>query len=154
MKKDIYELAVQFRNAIDKAKEVGEFDKDFSFNRFPRACCGDASDLLGHFLLENGIETYYVCGNYYREGEGFGQSHAWLLDHRNTIIDITGDQFKYETEFLNYDIPVYVGAADDFHALFEVEKRDIRQISYIENLGPICVPRLLNLYSVILKYIE
>lgn len=50
--------------------------------------------MLAQFLLENGIRTYYVCGEY-RDGsfENF-RSHAWLLANNQIIIDITGDQFR------------------------------------------------------------
>jgi hypothetical protein len=51
--------------AIEKVKEAGEFETDFSFSKFPSACCGDASDLLAQYLLENGIKSTYVCGNRY-----------------------------------------------------------------------------------------
>ena len=44
--KDIEQLATQFRKAIDAALEAGEFDNDSIYRRFPRACCGDTSDLL------------------------------------------------------------------------------------------------------------
>ena len=50
-------LAEQFRAAIEQAKENGETDPLGFFERFPRGCCGYTSDLLGHFLLEKGIET-------------------------------------------------------------------------------------------------
>ena len=46
MMKDIEQLATQFRKAIDAALEAGEFDNDSIYRRFPRACCGDTSDLL------------------------------------------------------------------------------------------------------------
>ena len=65
--RDIRQLVNQFRNAIDVARDAGEFDADYSFYKFPRGCCGDASDLLAQFLLENGVKTYYVCGTY-RDG--------------------------------------------------------------------------------------
>lgn len=42
---NIQTLITNFRHAIDLARDNGEFDKDFSFNHFPRGCCGDASDL-------------------------------------------------------------------------------------------------------------
>ncbi|MFR1886028.1 MAG: hypothetical protein ACLTL7_20660 [Enterocloster bolteae] len=58
---EIERLVNQFRDAIDMARDSGDFDKDISFYKFPRGCCGDASDLLAQFLLENGIRTYYVC---------------------------------------------------------------------------------------------
>lgn len=151
--KDIKLLVNQFRNAMDVARDAGEFEKDFSFYKFPRGCCGDASDLLAHFLLENGIRTYYVCGTY-RDGlfEN-SQSHAWLLTDNQTIIDITGDQFRDNPNFLNYDKSIYVGAEDDFHRLFKVEDRDIRENIGLDALGSMCQPRLNGLYRKIIKYI-
>lgn len=153
MMKDIKRLVNQFRDAIDAAKDIGEFDKDFSFYKFPRGCCGDASDLLGQFLLENGIRTYYVCGTY-RDGSFENiQSHAWLLTNNQTIIDITGDQFRKNTSFLNYNKSVYVGPEDNFHRLFEVEDRNIHKNIGLDALSSMCQPRLNELYRKIIKYI-
>ena len=45
MMKEIEQFATQFRRAIDLALEAGEFDNDSIYRRFPRACCGDTSDL-------------------------------------------------------------------------------------------------------------
>lgn len=151
--KNIKLLANQFRTAIDMARDAGEFDKDFSFSKFPRGCCGDASDLLAQFLLENSITTDYVCGTY-SDGSFEGiWSHAWLLTSRHTIIDITGDQFKYNPVFLNYDNPVYIGVKDDFHKLFVVNDRDIRKTNGLPALGGFCLPRLNELYMNINKYL-
>ena len=58
--KDIEQLATQFRKAIDAALEAGEFDNDSIYRRFPRACCGDTSDLLAQYLLDKGIKTDYA----------------------------------------------------------------------------------------------
>jgi hypothetical protein len=151
--KDIKRLVNQFRDAIDVAMVAGDFDEDLTFRRFPRGCCGDTNDLLAQFLMENGIRTYYVCGTN-RDGspENY-QSHAWLLTDNHILIDITGDQFKYNPDFLNYDKPVYVGIKDDFHRLFEVEDRDVHENNGISNLGSMCQPRLNELYKKIMQYI-
>ena len=50
--KEIEQFATQFRRAIDLALEAGEFDNDSIYRRFPRACCGDTSDLLAQYLLD------------------------------------------------------------------------------------------------------
>ena len=152
--KDIKVLVKQFRDAIDLARDAGEFYMDYSFRQFPCGCCGDTSDLLAQFLLENDIRTYYVCGTY-RGGslENF-QTHAWLLTDNKTIIDITGDQFKYSPELLNYNKPVYVGREDNFHRLFEVEDRSTHENMGLDALGSMCQPRLKDLYSKIVKYIQ
>ncbi|WP_160684330.1 transglutaminase domain-containing protein [Clostridium sp. C2-6-12] len=151
--KDIMRLAKQFRDAIDAARKARDFDKDLSFNEFPRGCCGDTSDLLAQYLLENGIETNYVCGTYRDGSFENSQTHAWLLTDNNIIIDITGDQFKYDADFLNYNESVYVGVEDDFHRLFEVEKRDCHDNYGVDNLGCFSQPRLNKLYRKIIKYI-
>lgn len=151
--KDIRELASQFRMAIDLAKENGEFDGDFSFKTFPKGCCGDASDLLAQFLLENGIKTYYVCGKYYGKSYEDWCSHAWLMTGENVIIDITGDQFKQEPKFYNNNAKTYVGMGNEFYKLFEVESRDIHEDKGIYSLNSMCLPRLVKLYKAIAKYI-
>ena len=125
--KEIKQFATQFRRAIDLALEAGEFDNDSIYRRFPRACCGDTSDLLAQYLLDKGIKTDYVCGTYWGKPDGNGQSHAWLMVDKYIIIDITGDQFSGKSTFLNYDKSVYVGEGDDFHRLFEVEDRDVHE---------------------------
>ena len=108
-KERIENLGIQFRNAIEKAQINGERDEINYFRNFPRGCCGDTCDLLSHYLLESGISTRYVCGTFYGKTTDKFQSHAWLLYKDRVIIDITGDQFKYDADFLYYDKCVYVG---------------------------------------------
>jgi len=81
----IREYSLEFREAIEKLNE-SEITNSKHFLRFPRGCCGDASDLLAKYLLSKGIETSYDWGMYN------GQSHGWLVYH-NYLIDITADQF-------------------------------------------------------------
>ena len=143
MMKDIKRLATQFRNAIDAAKDDRIFFRETIFREFPRGCCGIASELLAQFLLESGIRTYYICGNY-REGsfDNF-QSHAWLETEDDIIIDITGDQFRYNPAFLNYNKPIYVGLMDDFHNLFEIDF----------GRSDVCYHGKPDLYQKIMRYI-
>ena len=163
---NIRRLSIQFRRAIEKARDVGEFERDICFFQFPQGCCGDASDLLNEFLMNNGMSLWYVCGTHYYHGksteEAFYkmQSHAWLTtedprkNQRYAIIDITGDQFKKQKDYLNYDIPVYVGEMDDFHRLFRVEPFDIRPCCRLAELGALCRTRLVTLYQIITSYID
>lgn len=72
------EIVTKFKAAILAAKDGQCFVDDFSFNQFPRGCCGDTCYLLAEYLKTKGIQTIYVCGS------DHGQSHAWLVikDHR------------------------------------------------------------------------
>lgn len=116
----IQRLATQFRKAIDEAKSFGAFKEDTSFRKFPVACCGDTCFLLGQFLQEHEIPTWRV------EGMKGRQTHAWLSTVDPEIsdewfIDITGDQFKEEKQFLNYNKSVYVDRTDGFHEMFKIQ---------------------------------
>lgn len=149
-KSEILNLAVQFRQAIDTAKEKGEFVSDFAFCSFPRGCCGDTCCLLGQYFLDYGICSTYICGNYYYDNPEEGaQSHAWILAN-GLIVDIAGDQFKNHKEFINYCIPVYVGGMDAFHNLFEVEDRDVHPTFSLSQYSDF---RLIDLYRKIKKNI-
>ena len=111
--KEIKNLATQFRIAIEKTV----FD-DPQLKGFPRGACGPATILVSQYLMENGVtEMKYFCGLHPLPEKHSTQSHAWV-DLDGLIIDITGDQFRDRSEYLKYDIPVYVGPMDDFHKLF------------------------------------
>jgi len=47
--KNIKTLAIQFRDAIDRAKEEREFYKDRTFRNFPCGCCDISSELLAQY---------------------------------------------------------------------------------------------------------
>ena len=150
---NVNRLAKQFRNAIELARDNGDFNEDFLFWRFPRGCCGDASELLANFLLENNIRTSYVCGKYKPAAYENIQTHAWLITDDQKIIDITGDQFREKLEFLNYSEPIYIGEYDDFHKLFKFEDRDIRENNGLEALSSMVQFRLKMLYQKISSYL-
>lgn len=151
---DVRELVTKFRKAIDKAKTAGRFENEVVFKGFPHGCCGDTSDLLGHYLLTHGIGTKYVCGQHYSLNCGCDASHAWLVLKNNTIIDITGDQFSENPIFLNYSTKIYIGKADAFHKLFEVEDTDVRDAVPLHKLGCLEPKRLPDIYDIIMEYIE
>lgn len=151
--------AIQYRKAIEDLRDEGVFDNDFSFNLFPRACCGDASDLLGQFFLDEGIQMWYVCGTHLESrpdeyGERNLHSHAWLTtaDPITTddylIVDITGDQFNGNPDYCCDNGSVYVGEMDDFHRMFEFEARDVHPIASLHSLG-FAAGRLINFYKLI-----
>ena len=150
---DIERLAIQFRKAIELAQNAGEFENDFSFYKFPRACCGDASDLLAQFLLENGIKTWYTYGTFRPSRYEGTQTHAWLITSDCQIIDITGDQFRNNRTFLCYDKSVYVGEIDAFHLLFEDSDRWVIESKGINSLGIRSQERLKKLYRIIMSYL-
>ena len=150
MNENIVQLVKEFRTAIDTAKSHGEFDEDFSFCHFPRGCCGDTCLLLGHYLLANGINSRYVCGNYHGK-HGHFQSHAWLLTDDEMIIDITGDQFSDDSQFYNFNFPVYIGKETTFHQLFQ--ERSSRARLPFHKLGCMEPHRLPRIYNKIMKYL-
>lgn len=147
-------LAEQFRDAIEQAKENGETDPLGFFEKFPRGCCGDTSDLLGHFLLEKGIETDYICGKCPAKNHWENpQSHAWLLLDNETVIDITGDQFKDDDHFLRYNHSVYFGPIDDFHNLFMTEGFNKRKSVFLNQLNLMEPHIFFDIYYKIKKYL-
>lgn len=150
---ELERLVYRFRVAIEKACDEDLFVNDILFSRFPKGCCGDTSVLLGHYLLENGIETDYVCGTYYGEDAFDTQSHAWLK-MGDIVIDVTGNQFQNDKAFLYFSEPVYIGIPGKFYNLFEVNQfRDVRKSCYIDELGEAAQPRLKSLYRTICKYL-
>ena len=143
---ELYSLASCFRNAIDIAFENNEFFDDVRFRHFPMGCCDDACDLLGKYLDEHGYNTQQIVGTY-RDGEFEDiTSHAWLIYDKSTIIDITGDQFKSNALFLNFNTPVYVGQSSEFYKLFDIDR-------IYENCDVGVNERLKCLYKIIAKYL-
>lgn len=81
----IEEIALKFRLAVENLAPK-DFDESTWFSKFPKGCCGDTSELLSKYLMENGIVVEYVNGVWNT------QWHAWL-EYMEYIIDITADQF-------------------------------------------------------------
>lgn len=153
--REIKELATKFRIAIESAKNDRRFISDQCFRNFPRGCCGITTELLARFLMDNGIKdklTY--IGGTYREYSLELPSHAWLKIENNIVVDITGDQFKYDPAPLNFCDAVYVGLYNDFYNLFEIDAEEIFNNYYL--LDDSYVPNHLSrrkLYEIILEYI-
>lgn len=142
-------LVFNFRKAIEIAKsnnESGEF-----FRKFPVGQCGNASDMLAQYLIDNKITPVtYVNGTFHGGWDNIC-SHTWLVVN-GLVIDITGDQFKYHDKPLTYDIPVYIGPMTEFYEMFEVTPGgshehfglDSHWLNYHE---------LKNCYKTILRYL-
>ncbi len=115
---EIKKMVLDFRRAIEVAqanKEPGEF-----FRKFPVGQCGNTSDMLAQYFLDNGIGPItYVNGTYYGNDFEKMQCHTWLVVY-GLVIDITGDQFKYYEEPLKNDVPVYVGEMIKYYQIFEI----------------------------------
>jgi hypothetical protein len=150
---DIEQLIRNFRKAIEYAKNEGEFRGISPFNNFPKGCCDDVCDLLAEYLLENNVRTYYVVGTSYGTNAFDIQSHAWLELDSGVVIDITGDQFKYNHDFLNFNCTVYFGGLNDFYRLFEVDERKIQLHNGINSLGEGSHRHMYNLYNKVCKYL-
>lgn len=71
---EIYFLIKKFRRAIENARDNGMFERDATFNYFPKSCCRDASLLLAEYLSQQNIKTVYVWGT-----DNVGQTHGWLV---------------------------------------------------------------------------
>lgn len=119
MTEGIYNVALNFRNAIVTAKRQHLFSQRDRMSNFPFGCCDDSCDLLAYLLLnEYGIETVQMNG-VYDDGEFSNlTNHAWL-DYKGTIIDITIDQFIGSIAF-----GVYVGPELEFY-------RDLKDVKVV-----------------------
>ncbi len=163
---EIRKYAQVFRTAIEEAHAANVFAGNPLMERFPSGSCGETTDLLGEFLVSNGINNlYYVCGTHYpdtgddeKDFQG-RQSHAWInigypMNDDSLIVDITGDQFKYNPEYGCYDKSVYVGKRDTFHCLFEIDDRDVHECHGIKDYDSCAQVKLFELYSEIVNRIE
>lgn len=155
MMKEIKELAIKFRFAIDSARNERRFSADQCFRNFPTGCCGITAELLARFLMDNGIKgkVTYIGGTYHDYSLEL-QSHAWLIIENDIVVDITGDQFKYYPVPVNFNETVYVGLYNDFYNLFEINKEDTCNNDY--PLDDTYVRNHLSrrkLYEIILEYI-
>ena len=152
MDKNIYSLVTKFRKAVECARNEGALEENQILSRFPNGCCGIISSLLAKYLSDNGIYSYEVSGTFRNDNHEETQSHAWLMLEDNTIIDITGDQFKNNPIFLYYSEKVYVGPMNKFHELFE----DVEKFPYedfTEGTSKINIQNKKN-YEIILSYIQ
>ncbi|MCQ4863487.1 hypothetical protein [Pseudoflavonifractor phocaeensis] len=114
----LQKLVFGFRHAIEIAKANGE--DGYFFRKFPTGQCGAASDMLAQYLIDHGYSHItYVNGTLYSNAPSESRCHTWL-EVKGLVVDITGDQFKYDEKPLQYDIPVYIGPMTAYYQQFEV----------------------------------
>jgi hypothetical protein len=135
------EVAARFRHAIKRCDcqrlAIGMQD-------FPTGSCGDATDLLGAYLADEGLGSFmYVEG--WRGAVEDRHSHAWL-EEDGLIVDITADQFP------EIEQPVIVTRHSDWHATFEREEIARRADYRIYNRS--AVATLERTYRAILDQLE
>ncbi|MGL0936050.1 hypothetical protein ABMX80_21135 [Vibrio vulnificus] len=132
MDKDIEKKIYQIREILARFKKA-DFHSRTSFyfsSGFPDGCCGDATDLLGLYLLKyHGLESDYVCGH--GLGDNSNQTHAWLVC-QGYIIDITADQFNAD----GYELPsVIIDKQSTFHELFDETTSRPTSVEYVKGTG-------------------
>lgn len=106
-------LARRFRAALDA---IPRSQLPLPMLKFPKGSCGDASLLLGAFLVDNGQGGFeYVSGTRGSWEDNSWISHAWLAKD-GLIVDVTADQFD--------DSPgaVIVSSASLWHRSFRIDK--------------------------------
>jgi hypothetical protein len=154
---EIRRHAQSFREGIERAVKSGSISSRTTKSTmpyFPKGCCEVASDLLAQYLLENGIHTKSVHGEYDYDDWENKFPHTWLETDEGVIIDITADQFLGKNAFNTFSLlPCYVGLDREFYSLFNEDYREevfqgLRSCDgdfYRRNVDP--------LYEIILKHI-
>lgn len=108
-------LSTKFRQAIEiSCSSLVAMSPVFS--TFPEGACGDTSLLLFRRLRDNGHDGFDYVLLTRNEGR-HTQSHAWLQDKHDLVVDITGDQFASASE-LSDITSVFVGLISE-HLLSE-----------------------------------
>lgn len=125
---EIRRLAQSFREVIENAVECGDISSRTTKSTmpyFPKGCCEVASDLLAQYLLEKGVHTKSVHGEYDYDDWENKFPHTWLETDGGVIIDITADQFIGEKVFETFSLlPCYVGSDREFYSLFNENYRE------------------------------
>ena len=149
--------ATQFREAIEAARDAGEFKQQKPYQRepmvnFPCDCCDDTVDLFIHYLYHTlGIDSIKVNGCYYSKKLKCTCYHTWQV-FEDWVVDLTGDQFDNDSDVKIKTIPVYVGLMDDFHNQFE--NLQLEHSCGIECLGSGSHERMYRLYDAIIRHLN
>lgn len=154
---DIYEikfLAQKFRKALEKAFPPHNGEK-YPFDRFPKECCDDVSDLFGQFLFERNEFVWKAFGKYYPDSGESPYPHVWIKLENGTVVDLTGDQYKDNPTMLNYNNPCYVGQPNQLHQLFLSDEVRYEPYYGIDNyINDIVSKRLWAIYNKVMQYFE
>ena len=149
--------ASRFRTAIEAARDAKEFKPVKPYQRepmtnFPDDCCDDVSILLGNYFFEKyGLTSCLITGKHWGE-EGPCRGHTWLKVE-GFVVDITGDQFEKESEFYNFDIPVYVEPKEtNMHKCFS--ERRIEEHCYPIKYRSNDKDMMQEKYDKVMKYID
>jgi len=112
----VRDAAERFRKAIE---ETDETRLPIALQEFPLGSAGDATPLLGTFLIESGLGKFdYVSGQRGGDRKHRWTTHAWL-QQGPLIVDITADQYR------DCDEPVIVSRNSVWHEQFNGEKEHI-----------------------------
>lgn len=155
---EIRKLAQSFRRGIERAVESNEISPRTTKSTmpyFPKGCCEVASDLLAQYLLENGVHTKIVHGEYDFDDWENKYPHTWLETEDGVIVDITADQFTGEQTFESFCLmPCYVGTDRSFYSLFTDDYRKELFQGLCCCDGDFYTQNVIPLYDVILNHIN
>ena len=147
--------ACKFRQAIEKARDAGDFTpnghRPERMNNFPHDCCDDTADLFTHYLFHKyHVDSIRIDGEYYDKVYGHC-GHSWQ-ETEGWIIDLTGDQFESDPSIAIKAGAIYVGKMDSFHRQFHIVRNE--HSCGIECLGSGSWDRMYGLYRKIIKHME
>ena len=135
--KHLLKLASVFRKAIEACKKTSLPE---TFLNFPKGACGDATLLLGRFLIEHNYEPFM-----YMLGERGTSSHAWL-QRGELIIDITADQFD------DCNCAIVVSEQSEWHLQFEGKQQHTADYCIFDDVNTMA--RLGSAYSAIIASLQ
>ena len=101
-------ILIKSRDFFEDYSNSVPINSDFS--EFPKGCCGDASNIIGCYLISQGFKNVrYIEG--VRKANEQAPTHAWL-EWDGWIIDITADQF------IDGPSAVFMERDSEFHESF------------------------------------
>jgi hypothetical protein len=122
---ELIEIASAFRKAIES---IPASERPITLREFPVGSCGDASLLLGTYLIELGENPFdYMLGDTTdNHADSSWSSHAWI-QREDLIIDITADQFS------EIHKEVIVSTVSEWHRTLSGTKLHIADFNLYDN---------------------